>query len=71
MTRDAGVLRSAESLDRAAGAAARAAAAVTPGTDVEAHALRNLATVAAALCAMAAARTESRGAHARVDHPDT
>jgi L-aspartate oxidase len=71
MTRDAGVLRSAESLERAAGAAARAAAAVAPGADVEAHALRNLATVAAALCAMAAARTESRGAHARVDHPDT
>jgi L-aspartate oxidase len=70
MTRDAGVLRSAASLERAAAAAARAAAAVPPGTDVEAHAVRNLATVAAALCAMAAARTESRGAHARVDHPD-
>lgn len=32
--------------------------------------LANLATVARALCASARARTESRGAHARDDHPD-
>ncbi|HET9609253.1 MAG TPA: FAD-binding protein [Acidimicrobiales bacterium] len=33
--------------------------------------LRNLATVAAALCAAAGERAESRGAHARTDHPET
>jgi L-aspartate oxidase len=33
--------------------------------------LRNLATVAGALCAAADARTESRGAHARTDHTET
>ncbi|MGH9112939.1 MAG: pyridine nucleotide-disulfide oxidoreductase, partial [Acidimicrobiales bacterium] len=32
--------------------------------------LGNLATVAGALCAGALARSESRGAHARSDHPD-
>jgi L-aspartate oxidase len=33
--------------------------------------LRNLVTVASALCAAAVARTESRGAHARTDFPAT
>jgi L-aspartate oxidase len=33
--------------------------------------LRNLATVGATLAAAAAARTESRGAHARIDFPET
>ncbi|MDD9368855.1 MAG: hypothetical protein PV358_01960, partial [Acidimicrobiales bacterium] len=36
-----------------------------------AHELRNLSTVARALCATAATRIESRGAHARVDFPVT
>ena len=68
MTADAGVLRSAASLRRAAGAAAVAAALAD---EADADELRNLATVGAALAAGALARTESRGAHARTDFPDT
>ncbi len=62
MTREAGVLRSAESLARAASVARRA----HDGDDE----LRNLATVAQALVAAATAREESRGAHTRIDFPD-
>ena len=78
MTSDAGVLRSAASLATAAEAAARASAVVwlaeqttTPGdrTGPDVYELANLATVAGALCAAASARTESRGAHTRTDHP--
>ncbi len=74
MTAGAGVLRSAASLARAREAAelafaeATAPAAPAPGPDVVE--LGNLAMVARALCAGALARTESRGAHARTDHPD-
>ncbi len=68
MTAEAGVLRSAASLRRAAGAAAVAAALAD---EADADELRNLATVGAALAAGALARTESRGAHARTDFPDT
>ncbi len=68
MTADAGVLRSAASLRRAAGAAVVAAALAEAA---DADELRNLATVGAALAAGALARTESRGAHARTDHPAT
>ncbi len=66
MTIDAGVLRSAESLERAAATVARP----VPGEDVAAWELRNLATVGAALCLAAAERAETRGAHTRADHPD-
>ncbi|MGH9230868.1 MAG: L-aspartate oxidase [Acidimicrobiales bacterium] len=71
MTADAGVLRSADSLERARGAAVaalvRARRAPSPdGADWE---LANLATVGWALATSALARTESRGAHARTDHP--
>jgi L-aspartate oxidase len=66
MTAEAGVLRSAGSLARAADAADRAAAVAERLDDDE---LRNLATVGAALAAGAQARTESRGAHARTDFP--
>jgi L-aspartate oxidase len=69
MTADAGVLRTAASLASAAAAAARATAIATPARGPEANELRNLGTVAAALVATAAARTESRGAHARADFP--
>ena len=66
MTADAGVLRSDESLERAAAACQ----GDTDGDDPAAWELRNLATVGRALCAAALAREESRGAHTRTDHPD-
>jgi L-aspartate oxidase len=61
MTRDAGVLRSATSLERAA----RALAALVP-TDVESA---NLLAVSTVLVRAATARRESRGTHTREDHP--
>jgi L-aspartate oxidase len=64
MTAQAGVLRSAESLERAA----QACAGVAMGDDLASWELRNLATVGRALCAGALAREESRGAHTRTDH---
>jgi L-aspartate oxidase len=66
MTANAGVLRSAESLTRAA----EACATVTAGDGPAAWELANLATVGRALCAAALAREESRGAHTRSDFPD-
>ncbi|HEY8524169.1 MAG TPA: FAD-binding protein [Acidimicrobiales bacterium] len=75
MSLDAGVLRSAASLERAAEAVAEAAAVVAALADAPptpaACELANLVEVGRALCAAAAARTESRGAHARTDFPDT
>ncbi len=71
MTTEAGVLRSAPSLDRAAGAVGEAAraAALAPRSEPVAE-LANLSTVAGALVASALAREESRGAHTRTDFPD-
>jgi L-aspartate oxidase len=63
MTLGAGVLRDAESLDAAAGAAASARASEDPE-------LANLGTVATALVESARIREESRGAHARTDFPN-
>ncbi len=62
MTTYAGVLRDAASL------AAAAAAVVLP--DGQPHEVRNLADVARAVIAGAAARQESRGAHTRTDFPE-
>ena len=62
MTRDAGVVRSAESLERAA----QALASLQP-VDVESA---NLLTVSTALVRAATARRESRGTHTRSDYPD-
>ncbi len=65
MTEHAGVLRSARSLELADEAARRPAA----GSGVEQAQVRNLQTVAQALCTAAGLREETRGAHARVEFP--
>jgi L-aspartate oxidase len=62
MTRGAGVVRSAESLGRAADALDR-----MTGNDVE---TANLLTVSRAMVQAATARCESRGTHTRSDHPE-
>jgi L-aspartate oxidase len=67
MTLNAGVVRSAESLRRAADVCDGSVA----GDDLPSWELRNLATVGRALCAAALAREESRGAHTRSDFPET
>jgi L-aspartate oxidase len=63
MTRDAGVVRSAEGLERAGAALAT----LVPGGAEE----RNLLAVSRALVRAATARCESRGTHTRSDHPAT
>jgi L-aspartate oxidase len=76
MARAAGVLRSAESLEEAdAGAQAASTSArwvARPGGSpgVAEAELENLALLARVLAAAAAERTETRGAHARVEFPD-
>jgi L-aspartate oxidase len=71
MTRDAGVLRTADSLENArsalVGHAARIAASSADGSFAE---LRNLVTVALAMTGAALSREESRGAHTRGDFPE-
>jgi L-aspartate oxidase len=71
MTRDAGVLRTADSLENARAAlfghAARIAASSADGSFAE---VRNLVTVALAMTGAALSREESRGAHTRGDFPD-
>src|SRR5690606_12164413 len=66
MTLNAGVLRSADSLMRAA----EVCGGLVEGDDPASYELRNLATVGRALCAGALAREESRGAHTRNDFPE-
>jgi len=68
----AGVVRDAESLDRAANVIESVAATVGTGTPSDrAHGeLANLVTAAEALLRSATVRTESRGAHARADFPE-
>ena len=72
MTRGAGVVRSAESLAGAHAVVEDTADVVrTAGLSVGAGELANLVQVADALLVSALARTESRGAHARREFPDT
>jgi L-aspartate oxidase len=72
MTRGAGVVRSAESLEGARLVIDEVAASLgDPGGSVRAGELANLLQVADALLVAAATRTESRGAHARREYPDT
>lgn len=81
MSTGAGVLRDAEGLAKVAGVVEETAAAAqrlmragvgNGGPAVlAAHELGNLSEVARVLVAAATARTESRGTHARSDHPDT
>ena len=72
MTRGAGVVRSEASLQGARAAVAEASAALAdPAASVAAGELANLLQLADALLASATARTESRGAHARAEYPDT
>ncbi len=63
MTRDAGVLRDAASLERAA----KELDGMAGVTDPE---VRNLVTVSSALVDAALVRTESRGTHTRLDFPE-
>jgi L-aspartate oxidase len=72
MTRGAGVVRSEASLARARAALAEVVSVLgRPATTVAAGELANLLQLADALLASATARTESRGAHARAEYPET
>jgi L-aspartate oxidase len=64
MTREAGVLRDAASLERGASALR----AMRDAGDPE---VRNLVTVASALVGAATVRHESRGTHTRLDYPES
>ena len=72
MTRGAGVVRDAESLDGARAVVDDMAALLGDrAASAAAGELANLLELADALLASALARTESRGAHARREYPDT
>ena len=71
MSVDASVLRSAESLADAARVVAGTLVRVGEAPGIEAAEVRNLAQIARVLVGAATARTESRGTHARTDHPAT
>ena len=69
MTEGAGVLRSRPSLEEAAAVVEETSPAAPSITSAEAGELANLGEVARALLKAALARTETRGAHARVEYP--
>jgi L-aspartate oxidase len=70
MTAEAGVIRTAASLETAR-AAVDSLHAALDGDGADAWEVRNLAEVARALVASATTREESRGAHTRTDFPAT
>jgi L-aspartate oxidase len=71
MTSGAGVVRSADSLDHAAAGVAEVCDALGDRTaSVGAGELGNLLRLADALLVSARTRTESRGAHSRLEYPD-
>ncbi|MDQ2839227.1 MAG: L-aspartate oxidase [Actinomycetota bacterium] len=70
MSTDAGVIRDAPGLARAASALQRLSAQRSGGAGTESWEATNLLTVATALVAAAARRTETRGSHWREDYPD-
>jgi L-aspartate oxidase len=69
-TREAGVLRSAESLTLAGAFALHGREHLGPPTTAAAWELANLCDVGLALAVSAHSREESRGAHTRADFPD-
>jgi aspartate oxidase len=72
MTREAGILRSATSLTVAQQLVAEVLDECPRGsTDPATAEVRNVAEVGTVLLAAAEARRESRGAHTRIDFPDT
>jgi L-aspartate oxidase len=72
MIEGAGVVRSAGSLEAARETLEAIGAATGSGTPVDRHhgELANLVTVARSVLSSAALRCETRGAHARIDHPE-
>lgn len=71
MTFEAGVLRSAESLKRAADKLTEVRSLLGVPVTTAGRELRNLCTVGDALIRAASLRRESRGAHSRTDFPET
>lgn len=69
MTEGAGVLRSRRSLEEAAAAVEQTSPPATATTSAEAGELANLGVLARAVLDAALARSETRGAHARVEYP--
>jgi L-aspartate oxidase len=70
MTEGAGVLRSADSLERTSKTLDAVGGRADGAAGPEAWETTNLVTVSAALVNAAAQRTETRGSHWREDHPD-
>ncbi|MDQ1739806.1 MAG: L-aspartate oxidase [Pseudonocardiales bacterium] len=69
MSADAGVIRDAAGLARAAGSLQKLAAQRSSDPRTESWEATNLLTVASALVAAASRRAETRGSHWREDHP--
>ncbi|HTN99164.1 MAG TPA: FAD-dependent oxidoreductase [Microthrixaceae bacterium] len=73
MSVEAGVQRSAETLDRAAAVIASTIDRLAPMDQrrIDVAELKNLAEIGWVLVSAAKARSESRGTHSRLDHPET